>query len=677
VGNEELSDEELRKAIGVPENPEKLLEEQTGYISGPAVEEKLKLKRLVPIGRPLKLSEIEEMKRRIILRYALEGYPNVKVSYKIVPVKGASKLVFYIKEGKPKYVKDIEIKGLKQLDDGDIKDIMELQEPNWLVFRFHPPFSKLVLENDIKNIEKFLKTKGFFEGKVEKYEVKPVGKEWVKVVIYIKEGPRYKIRKVILKGNTYFGYKELTKDFFKRLKREDNYYDEELIDFLKKQIEEKYRNLGLYRTKVYPETKIDAKSKTVDLIVHIKESKPVYNRLTRIKGNYESRDYVIRRELEIHEGDLLTEERIKWSKIWLNRLGYYANIQIRPEFLTETQAVTDVKVTERYTGQFQVGVGYSEVSGISGFVSVRKGNFLGTGDIASVTASWGVYTKNFGVSYTRKWFLRQPQDLTLSAYSRSQNYNTYNVDYEGISGTLIRRFWHYWNWSLGLDIQKVNYSSISPDASIYVKEAAKFSSATILRFNVVRDTRNSYIFPTEGSFAGIYNRIGGVLGGDEKFYKTTLKCGIYLPDKLFYSGAVLSLRASTGFVDAYGGKTVPIDERFFVGGDFTIRGYKYGYAGPLDPKTKNPIGGKTMFTASAEVDYPIKKNTFYVASFIDVGNAANDFGDLISDIKAGAGFGVRFITPMAPIRIDFAWKLKKVEGDRSSTRFHIVLGSFF
>jgi outer membrane protein insertion porin family len=84
-----------------------------------------------------------------------------------------------------------------------------------------------------------------------------------------------------------------------------------------------------------------------------------------------------------------------------------------------------------------------------------------------------------------------------------------------------------------------------------------------------------------------------------------------------------------------------------------------------------------MFTASAEVDYPIKKNLFYVASFMDIGNAANNFGDLVKDIKAGVGVGIRFITPMAPIKIDFAWKLKKVEGDRSSTRFHVVLGSFF
>ena len=678
VGNEELSSQELRKAIGVPENPQELIQQQTGYISGPAVEEKLKLMRLVPIGRPLTVEEIEEMVRRIKLRYALEGYPNVKVKYKIVPVKGASKLVFYIEEGKREYVERIKIKGLKHLSEREIKSVMELEEPNIFLLRFHPPFSPVVLKNDIKNIERYLRSKGYFEGKVESYSVKVSKNGGVTVTLRIHEGTRYKVGNVKLVGNTYFGYKELTEYFFKKLNKEGGYFDERLVELLKREILNRYKNLGLYFTRVEVETEPNPKTKTVDIFVKVYESPPTYNRWTEIRGNYETRDYVIRRELELHEGDLVTQERVKWSKIWVQRLGYYAGVEVKPELLTPEYAKTDVKVKERFTGQFSVGIGYSETSGLSGFLSLKKGNFLGTGDIIGLTLSWGEYAKNYSFSYTRKWFLRKPQDLNISLYSSSHDYDTYNVSYKGFSTTLTRRFWHYWKWHIGLDLQSIDYSDISPDASIYVKEAAQFNSATILRFGFERDTRDNYLFPSEGSFLSLNEKIGGILGGDEKFAKVTLKGSIYKKDPFFDSGTIFSLRGQVGSIGTWGGVDVtPIDERFFVGGDYTIRGYKYGYAGPLDPNTKDPIGADKMWTFSVEADYPIKKNFFYVAAFADMGNGANSWGRLFSDIKAGVGFGIRFITPMAPIRLDFAWKLKKVEGDTNNFRVHLVIGSYF
>jgi outer membrane protein insertion porin family len=678
VGNKELSDEELRRALGIPKNPEKFIQEQLKGISGPALEEKLKFLRSLPVGRPLTSAEIEKLVEKIKIKYALEGYPNVKVTYRVVPVKGASKLVFYIKEGSPEYVDRIIFRGLKGIDPDELKDVMVLKERSILAFRFHPPFSEQILKDDLKRIEEYLHSKGYLEAKVVGYKIKKIDKEWVDVIIDLEEGPRYEISKVVLRGNTYFGYKELTKEFFRYLKHEGFYYDRELVEFLKKYILNKYKDLGLYATTVEIRTVPNKKTKTVELLVLIHESGPVYNRWTEIRGNYETRDYVIRRELELHEGDLVTRERVKWSKIWLNRLGYFSWVSVRPELLTPEYAKTEVDVKERFTGQFSVGLGYSETTGISGFISVRKGNFLGTGDIIGLTASWGEYARNYSFSYTRKWFLHEPQDLTFSAYNSYNDYDTYNISRKGLSVTLVRRFWHFWRWTVGTDFQSIKYTDVSPDASIYVKEMAQFNSATILRLGVERDTRDSYIFPSSGSYLGVFNRFGGFLGGDEKFEKLTVQGSIYKSDPFFMHGTVFSARAQAGFITPWGGKSVvPIDERFFVGGAYTIRGYRYGYAGPLDPNTGDPIGARKMFVVDLEADYPVKKDLFYVAGFFDFGNGAETWGGLVKDIKAGAGFGIRFITPMAPIKIDFAWKLKKVPGDGSRFRIHLTIGSFF
>jgi len=676
-GNKKVPEEELRQVVGAPKNPEQFLEQQLSGLSGPTVEEKLKLIKSLPLGRPLTPEEIEEMARRIKLKYALEGYPDVEVQYRIEPAKGASKLVFEIKEGAPSYVGEIKIEGLKGVKEGDVKKVMELKEPNYLLFRFKPAYSPQILEDDLKRIEEYLKSEGYLEAKVEDYSVKKEGSR-AKITIKVKEGERYKIEEVVVEGNTYFGKNELLGEFLKRLKKEKNYYSKRLIEFLREYILQKYRELGLYATKVLIEEVPDPAKKTVRLIVKVIESPPVYNRWTEIRGNYETRDYVIRREVEVHEGDLLTEDRVKWSKIWLNRLGYFAGVRIEPRLLTPDTAVTDVEVKERFTGQFSVGIGYGETSGLSGFVSLRKGNFLGTGDIVSISASWGEFAQNYSFSYTRKWFMKKPQDLTFSAYSTYHDYDAYNIDRKGISTTLSRRFWRYWRWSVGADFQSIDYSDISPDASIYVKQMAQFNSATILRTGIERDTRDNYIFPTEGSLFSAFNKLGGFLGGDEKFEKMTLQAAVYRSDPYFMKGTIFSARVKTGFITPWGGAdVVPIDERFFVGGAYTIRGYKYGYVGPLDPNTGDPIGAKRMLVVNLEANYPIKKDVFYVAGFFDAGNGADTWGGLFKDLKAGAGFGVRFITPMAPIKVDFAWKLKKVPGDSDNFRIHLTIGSFF
>jgi len=678
VGNEELSEEELRRVVGVPKNPQKFVESQLQGLSGPAVEEKIQLLKTLPVGKPLSPAEIEEMVRRLKMRYALAGYPNVKITYQIVPEKGASKLVFRIDEGSPRFVKRIEIEGLKEVDPDELKDLMTLKEPNIFAFRLHPAFSESALKEDLNKIVEYLKSIGYLESRLIEYKVIPVDKEWVVVRIKLYEGPRYKVGKVFVEGNTYFGDKELTKEFLERLEKEDYYFNARLVQFLKDYTLKKYRELGLYNTSVAVKPSVDRQRKVVDLTLQVNESKPVYNRWTSVKGNYETRDYVIRRELELHEGDLLTEERVKWSKIWLNRLGYFAAVGVRPEFLTPETAKVDVEVKERFTGQLSVGVGYGETTGLSGFFRIRKGNFLGTGDIVSLSAAWGEYARSYSFSYTRKWFLHQPQDLSFSLYSTYNDYDTYDIDRKGVSATLTRRFWHYWRWSVGTDFQKVDYSEVPDTASIYVKEMAQFNSATILRLSVERDTRNNFFFPTEGSYFGAFNRFGGIFGGDEKFEKFWIKSSYYKSDPYFMKGTVFSVRAQTGFVIPWGGKeVVPIDERFFIGGAYTVRGYKYGYAGPLDPNTGDPIGGKRMWVVNFEADYPVKENLFYLAAFTDFGNAADSWGDLFKDVKGGAGFGFRFITPMAPLKLDFAWKFKKVPGDTDNFRIHLTIGTFF
>ena len=619
--------------------------------------------------------EMEYIKRKIIEAYAKEGYPKVEVEYGLVPKKGASKIVYTIKEGEPEYVKSIRFEGNKSFSSKKLLELMETKPISLLAFRLKPPFSEEVLKEDVKKIRDFYRSEGFFEAKVD-YSVKREGNRY-EISIKIEEGPRYKLKDLNIEGNTLFAYKELVGDILK--KNRGGYYRREVIDRLKDNIRKRYSEMGFLGVSVEEREDVNPEKKSVSLSLKIQEGEPVYVSRIEVQGNYESRDYVIRRELRFQEGELANLKEMERSKTRIFNLGYYEDVSIDP-FPSEGKNWDFVaKVRERFTGQFSVGLGYNQVTGISGFVSLRKGNFLGTGDIAGISISYGNKYKNNSLSYTKRWFLNKPIDLTGSLYDKRIEYTTYTVERTGIDLIFSREFAEFWRVGAGVSLQKVNYKNISSNASPLIQQEAGTRQSRKFLFSLTRDTRDNYLFPSKGSLTEInYSAAVPVLGGNEKFNKIILSHQHFFKDRWLDTGLILSVKGVFGMVEPYGGKRVPLDERFFVGGDFTVRGYKYGYAGPLDPNTNDPVGAKREVIFSIEANYPLYKNILYGAVFYDTGLGFDNWNELkTQNLRGGFGVGIRFITPFAPIKLDWAFKTKKVPGDTSRSKLHFVLGVFF
>ncbi|NPA33157.1 MAG: outer membrane protein assembly factor BamA [Aquificae bacterium] len=677
-GNKELSDEDLKTYLGIETELGEVDVEETigGFTSSPALEERLALLKKLKLGRILTLQEIESLKKRIEEIYRRKGFVGTRVEYKIIPKKGASKLVFIIREGQKVYTKEIKVEGNKAFSNRKIKKLMELKEPNLLLFRRHPAFSEETLREDVKKIEEFYRSEGFLEAEVS---ARTQGEGPAKrVIIEIKEGERYKLAGLEIEGNTLFAYSELVGDILEKNKRKGGYFRREVIEKVKRRIAEKYAEIGFLNVRIEEELKAEPRKKEVYVKLRIHEGEPVYVKRIRIKGNYETRDYVIRREMRVQENELATKKAIERSRTRIMNLGYYQNVQIEP---VPRGAKWDllVKITERFTGQFSVGLSYNEITGLTGFIEVRKGNFRGTGDILAVGVSYGPLYRNNYISYTRKWFLKRPMDLDLSLFDRRIEYTTYTVTRTGFSTAISKEFWEFWKFSVGTSFQRVRYSDISPEAVSYIKEQAGTRDSRKFFTALRRDTRDYYLLPTKGSLLLFKNTVGvGILGGDEEFYKLEFEGAKYFSDTYFDTGLILSVRAELGFAEGYNGKNVPIDERFFVGGDFSIRGYKYGYAGPLDPATNDPIGATRKLITSLELMYPLYKRMLFGAVFFDYGLGANKWSDFkLSNFRGGYGVGLRVITPFAPIRIDWAFKTKTVPGDTNRSRIHFVLGTFF
>ncbi len=676
-GNRRIKSEDLEKRIGIETEVGRIdIEELTkGYTSSPAIEERLEIQRRLKLGRVLTREEMEYIKRKIVEAYAKEGYPNVEVDYKLVPKKGASKLVYVIKEGESQYVGSIKFEGNKSFGRGKLLGIMDTKPVSLLAFRLKPPFSEEVLREDIRKIRDFYRSEGFLEAQVD-YLLKKEGNRY-EITIRIKEGPRYKLKDVSIEGNTLFAYRELVGDILK--KNKGGYYRREVVEKLKENIKRKYSDIGFLGVSVEEIEKVDVDKKSVSLSLKVHEGEPVYVGRIDVEGNYESRDYVIRRELRFQEGELANLKEMERSRTRIFNLGYYEDVSIEP-FPSEGKNWNFVaKVRERFTGQFSVGLGYNQVTGISGFVSLRKGNFLGTGDIAGISISYGSRYKDNSLSYTKKWFLNKPIDLTGSVYDRRIEYTTYTVERSGIDFIFSREFAEFWRVSSGVSFQRVSYKDISPQASSLLQQEAGTRQSRKFLFSITRDTRDNYLFPSKGALTEIsYSVAVPVLGGNERFNKVVLSHQHFFKDRWLDTGLIFSIKGVLGVVEPYGNKRVPLDERFFVGGDFTVRGYKYGYAGPLDPNTKEPIGSKKEFIMSAEINYPLYKNILYGAVFYDTGLGFDDWKELrAQNLKGGFGVGIRFITPFAPIKLDWAFKTKKVPGDTSRSKLHFVLGVFF
>ncbi|MFN7065561.1 MAG: outer membrane protein assembly factor BamA [Aquificaceae bacterium] len=676
-GNKKIKSDELEKKIGIETeigkvDPEEVLK---GYTASPAIEEKLEIQRRLRLGRVLTREELELIRRRITEAYMKEGYVKVEVSYELVPKKGASKVVYTIKEGVPEYVRSISFVGNRSFSKRKLLDLMETKPVSLLAFRLKPPFSEEVLKEDIKKIRDFYYWEGFLEAKVD-YSINKEGNRYA-IAINIQEGPRYKLGDLKIDGNKLFAYGELVANLLK--KNRGGNYRKEVIERVKQNIKRRYSEIGFLDVSIGEEERVDTEKKRVDIKLILDEGEPVYVRKIDIQGNYESRDYVIRRELRFQEGELANLREMERSRSRVFNLGYYEDVSIEP-FPTDGKDWDFMaKVRERFTGQFSVGFGYNQVTGVSGFVSLRKGNFLGTGDIASISLSYGSKYRDNSLSYTRKWFLNQPIDLTGAIYDKRVEYTTYTVERIGVDFTFSREIAEFWKVGVGTSIQRVKYRDIFPSASPLVREEAGTRQSRKLFFSLSRDSRDNYLFPSKGSLTDLnYSVALPIIGGTERFNKITLSHQQFFKDTLLDTGLILSLKGVVGFIESYGDRRVPLDERFFVGGDFTVRGYKYGYAGPLDPNTKDPIGAKGQLILSLEANYPIYKNILYGAIFYDTGLGFDDWKELkAQNLRGGYGVGIRFVTPMAPIKLDWAIKTKKVPGDTSESRLHFVLGVFF
>ncbi len=665
-GNEEISEEDLLQALGI-QTQQRM--ESGGIIPitsiGPELAEKLaSIKK--GLGRVFSIEEIKRMEKIIQKKYEKEGFYNVKVSFYF---KGNT-LVFKIDEGQRAYVDKIIIEGNKQIPKDEILDVMETKERNPWKLRFRPRLEKEVLYDDIDKIRQLYLDKGFFEVDVSEPIIQLKDGERYIIKIKIKEGPRYKLSDLVFKNNNYYTDDEILERFKKDLKIGD-YYDGEIIKRIKKELLDKYSELGFIFASAPVNRILDKENKTVKVVYDIQPGEIFYVDEIDITGNYESRDYVIRRELRFSPGDLLQRKKLFRSQSRLYRLGFYNAVGFEPKVKEEGQLDIDVKVSERFTGQISFGAGYSQLTGFSLFASIKKANFMGTGDTVGLSLSVGSDYRNNSISYIHRWAFYKPVDLSFDLYDRYVDYTTFVSEKKGFSPSISYEISEYWRTGFGVAFQAGKFKDIDNDAPIRIQEQAGSYSIFSVFWNFNRNSVDNPILPTTGSDFNIGVKVGI---GNRGYYKFYTSYAFFLPDKIFYTDWIFSAKARYGAIKAMHDKIL-LDELFFVGGDFSIRGFDYGMGGPYDENKKEPLGSKQQLVFNFQLSHPIAEKFLWGYGFVDLGKGYNS-GNPFRHMYYSVGLGLKLVTPMAPIDIYYGKVLNAPDGV-SDSRFGFVLGTFF
>ncbi|RME68490.1 MAG: outer membrane protein assembly factor BamA, partial [Nitrospirae bacterium] len=332
----------------------------------------------------------------------------------------------------------------------------------------------------------------------------------------------------------------------------------------------------------------------------------------------------------------------------------------------------DIKVKEKPTGFFSIGGGYSSVDQWVGMVELTESNFFGTGRQVKLSGQFSKNASYYQLSFREPWFMDREISMSLSLYRTQRNYTLYTKKSIGGGIGFGKKLSEYWSAGLRYDYERATIFDVSDAASQSVKDQEGTTETSSISPSVVYDSRDFFLDPSRGSKVGFYLTFAG-LGGDNKFIKGLIDISRYFP---VTKKTTFSARARAGYASGLWGEDLPLYERFYVGGLYTVRGLGFGDAGPKDISGE-PIGGTKELIFNFEYKFPlIEEIRFKGVLFFDAGRAYDSDMSFGSDLRYTAGVGIRWISPVGPLRFEYGWNLDPRNGEKSG-RFEFAIGGFF
>ena len=635
-----------------------------------------KLKDVVTFFRGQRITPHMEMRTIIAIKeiYKDKGYLLVEVSTERIPTEKEDYIIlrFNINEGSKVSIRGIVIKGVENFSEGKIIKQMKNSKTKgkWRFWR-KGGFDAEEFEEDKENIVQFYKNNGYRDAEILSdsliYDDK---KEKLYLNLTIREGNRYKIGEITFEGNELFSEEELM--FVLGIKEGDDYNEEILEAAVFDRLTGLYMDKGYIYVNIQP-LQTPFSEDVVNIKYDISENQKVFVRNVNIYGNTKTKEKVIRRELKLYPGEVFNRTKLIRSQREIFILNYFANVIPNISPVDDDEVDVEIVVEEKQTDRANASAGFSQRDGAIGSIGVDFNNFIGNGQILSFNWQFGRIFRAFSIGFTEPWLFGTPTLAGFRVFNTKRRGITIPLDQKEYGGTVTlgRRFrWpdDYFRGNSSLRIARREFSNIkdpsilqrlvSPERFAEIsegdidKEVIKTNQRT-LTIVLTRDSRDRPEFPTQGSVFSLLSQLsGGLLGGDEDFYKSVISVDWYTP--LFWNFVLLN-KYKFGSIGTFSKNAfIPWDENFFMGGSgLTIgeplRGYDDRTVGPPSPTSSNfAIGGRVMTKFSMELRFPIAPNpTIFGLFFYEGGNTWLDFNSTdIFDLHKSAGFGLRMFMPL-------------------------------
>lgn len=671
---------------------------------------KFRKKLTSKVGEPLDQLKLFNDAQEILKVYQKAGLQKTEVQ--AVPAineeLGRGVVTFEIREAPKVRIKDVVFDGNEAIKERKLRRVVKTRR--WWMFSWITQSGKLkddVFEEDKDRLRDFYTQEGYIDFELKDVKLEQLSTNRMVVRWEIEEGGLYKVGGVQFQGNKLFTQAEIVADLRSRegdkvryglvLKNGEKFTPRALKRDTDA-IRDFYLSRGYIDVRVDSEKVPNVEKGTLDLVYRIEEGEKAYVEKIEIKGNTETRDKVIRRELAITPGETFDMVRVRTSKSRLEQMRFFDKVETTPED-TEIPGRKNlvVGVEEGRTGNATLGAGFSSIDALVGYVEVTQGNFdlfnppkfRGGGQKARLRLQAGTRRQDYVVSFSEPWFLGRRLRFDTELYHRQLNFLSDNFEQSMTGGRLglttqlpFRMIGgvNYTLESVNIDFDE-GYRSQFPNSAVLQEQGRRLVSR--VGGSLAYDTRNSVLLPTKGQRLTLTPEIaGGPFGGDSDYYRIEFSAAQYLsPGRLFeetsfwqdfFDGHVLEVGGRIGIVEAYGdgdrGRIgrVPLFDRWYLGGMNTLRGYRFREVGPRDPISREPTGGGTYWMAGAEYSVPIFKALRF-AVFYDVGMVYPDaysftpqsFIDAAGELQTTKtyndnwGLGLRFNTPFGPLRIDY------------------------
>ena len=624
-------------------------------------------------GRPFDKALADRAEQELKRQYINKSLYGAEVVTTVTPVeRNRVNLTFTVSEGEPARIKEIHITGNKAFSESTLKGLFDLDTGGWLSwYTKSDRYARAKLNANLETLRSYYLQRGYLEFRIDSTQVAiSPDKQDIAITINVTEGERFVVSGVKLEGN--FLDRD---DEFKSLVsiQPGEPYNADKVTETTKAFTEHFGNFGFAFARVEAVPEIDRETNRVAIVLRAEPSRRAYVRRIQVSGNNRTRDEVIRREFRQYEASWYDGDKIKLSRDRVDRLGYFTEVNVETQDVPGSPDQVDlvINVAEKPTGSLQLGAGFSSAEKIALSFSIKQDNVFGSGNYLGVDVNTSKYRRTLVFSTTDPYFTQSGISRTFDLYYRTDKpYQDQGGNYEIVTtGTSVRFGVPFSEvdtvfFGGGLEHTRIKAGTNIPAAYLAYADAYGYSSNGVpLTIGWSRDDRDSALAPNSGRYQRLNSEWS--VAGDARYVRANYQYQQYVPlNKKF----TLAFNGELGLGKGIGGRPFPVFKNFYSGGLGSVRGFDQGTLGPRDI-TGASLGGPKKVTLNAELVAPFpgagNDRTLRVFGFVDAGNVFGDNEKIsFGEMRASAGLGLSWISPLGPLRIAYAQPVRKQAGDK-------------